>query len=120
MKRKIYLSCEKEKRQYFKNKIKEYTENIMIVNNMSDADTCLCIGYPDELMEEDIIMAQESGIEIQGDKGVNIVSATSVSIQAQSEIEIAAENQIVVGTPNAYLMITKDAATLTAPTVNID
>ena len=67
-----------------------------------------------------INLLQDSGIEIQGDKGVNIVSATSVSIQAQSEIEIAAENQIVVGTPNAYLMITKDAATLTAPTVNID
>ncbi len=65
MKRNIYLSCEKEKRQYFKNKIKEYTGNIMIVDNMSEADTCLCIGHPDELMEEDIIIAQESGVEIK-------------------------------------------------------
>lgn len=66
-----------------------------------------------------INLTQDDGIEIQGDKGVSIVSSTYVDVRAANSIELAAENQIVVGTPNSYLVITKDGATLTAPTVNI-
>lgn len=66
-----------------------------------------------------INLTQENGIEIQGDKGISIVSGTYVEITATDEIQLAADNQIVIGTPNSYLLITKEAATLTAPTVNI-
>lgn len=65
MEKKIYLSCEKAKKELFKKRILNNTENVVIVENIHEADTCLVIGQQTNKMKQDISISEEYGIDVK-------------------------------------------------------
>lgn len=65
MKKNIYISCEKNKKELYKELVEKSSQNLVVVSDLSDADACLVMGIKGELMEEEIIRAEQADIEVK-------------------------------------------------------
>lgn len=73
MKRKIYLSCDKTKKEMFRERIIDITDNVIIVDDIHEAGICLVIGTQTKEMHEDMRKAEEEGINVK-EVGENLIN----------------------------------------------